>query len=69
MKIIKILGAVIGAIVVIAVLFLSLTDFSKYKPDIEAAVTEATGREFRINGDLQICLLYTSDAADERVRV
>lgn len=54
MKIIKILGAVIGAIVVIAVLFLSLTDFSKYKPDIEAAVTEATGREFRINGDLQI---------------
>lgn len=54
MKILKTVSAVIGAVVVVGILYLSVADFSKYKPDIEAAVSEATGREFRINGDLQI---------------
>lgn len=54
MKIIKITGAVIGAIIVVGVLYLFLADFSKYQPDIEAAVTEATGREFQINGEFDL---------------
>lgn len=54
MKILKIGGAVIAAALVLGFLYLSLADFGKYRPDIEAAVTDATGREFRINGDLEI---------------
>ena len=34
-----------------AILYLALTDFSRYRTDIEIAITEATGREFRIAGD------------------
>ena len=54
MKILKIAGAVIGAVLVLGILYLSFADFGKYKPEIEAAVADATGREFRINGDLEI---------------
>lgn len=35
-------------------LYLSLTDFSEYRTDIEEAVSEATGREFRIGGDFTL---------------
>ena len=35
-------------------LYLSLTDFTEYRPDIESALSEATGREFRIVGDLTL---------------
>ena len=35
-------------------LYLSLTDFTEYRPDIETALSEATGRDFRIGGDLTL---------------
>jgi len=59
MKVLKTLAAIVGAIIVVAVLYLLLADFSKYRPDIEAAVAEATGREFRINGELEIRPLFS----------
>jgi hypothetical protein len=54
MQILKIAGTAIGAILVLGFLYLSFADFGNYKPEIEAAVADATGREFRINGDLEI---------------
>ena len=57
----------IVTIVVAAVLYLSFADFSKYQPRIEAAVTEATGREFRINGDLEIRPLPSPSVRMENV--
>jgi uncharacterized protein involved in outer membrane biogenesis len=56
-KILKIAAAAIGVLLVLVVLFLWFTDFSKYQPDIEAAVSEATGREFRINGEFEVRVL------------
>lgn len=53
-KILKITGAVLGAVIVSVVLYLLFADLGKYKPKIEEAVTNATGREFRIDGDLEI---------------
>ena len=44
----------IAVILVIGVLLLSVVDFSRFQPDIEAVVREATGREFRINGDFRV---------------
>ena len=54
MKTLKIAGAVIGAVLVLGILYLWFADFGQYKPNIERAVADATGREFRINGDLEI---------------
>ena len=54
MRILKIAGIAIGAILVLSILYLSFADFSNFRPKIEAAVADATGREFRINGDLEI---------------
>lgn len=53
----KILGIVLGAIIVLGILFLSFWDFSRYEPAIEAAVSDATGREFRIDGDFEVDIL------------
>ena len=47
----------VAAILVIGVLLLSVVDFSRFQPDVEAAVQEATGREFRINGDFRVKVL------------
>jgi uncharacterized protein involved in outer membrane biogenesis len=52
--------AIIGIVSFLAIaaiglfLYLSLTDFSEYRSEIEEAVTEATGREFRIGGDFTL---------------
>ncbi len=56
-KILKIAAAAIGVLLVLVVLFLWFADFSKYQPDIETAVSEATGREFRINGEFEVKVL------------
>jgi len=37
--------------------YLYLADFSSYKSDIEEAISEATGREFKINGEFQLAAL------------
>ena len=52
--------ALIGIGITIAVivggigLWLTLTDFSKYRPNIEESVTKATGRAFVIDGDFEL---------------
>jgi AsmA protein len=53
----KYAAIIVAAILVIGVLLLSVMDFSRFQPDIEAAVQEATGREFRINGDFRVKVL------------
>lgn len=60
--IIGIFAAVIGA-----VLYLSLADLNKFKPNIEAAISDATGREFRINGELQLDALPSPSIVMEDV--
>jgi len=56
-KFLKILGAVLGVVIVLGLLFLWLWDFSRYEPQIEAAVSEAIGREFRIDGNFEVDVL------------
>ena len=52
--------AIIGIVSFLAIaaiglfLYLSLTDFSEYRADIEKAVAEATGREFSIGGEFTL---------------
>jgi len=57
MKIAKTVGAIVGVIVVMGVIFLFRYDFGSYKPQVEAAASKATGRDFRINGELSIRVL------------
>ena len=47
-------------------LYLSLTDFSEYRSEIEEAVTEATGREFRIGS---VELLHVDVAVRGRTKL
>jgi uncharacterized protein involved in outer membrane biogenesis len=67
MKILKIAGVVLGVLIALIVLFLWLADFSGYKPEIEAAVTDATGREFRINGAFSVSVLPSPSVLVEDV--
>ena len=57
MKIVKTVGAIVAAIVVIGIIFLFVYDFGSYKPEVEAVASDATGRDFRINGELSIKVL------------
>jgi uncharacterized protein involved in outer membrane biogenesis len=41
----------IGLGLIALIMYLALTDFSRYRSDIESVVTEVTGREFRIDGE------------------
>ena len=52
------LFVVILAIILIAP---SLIDINKYRPQIENAVSEATGRPFTLGDDLRLSLLHCSD--------
>ena len=58
MRAVKILGGIVAAAVVLAVLALTavsvLVDPNKYKGRIEAQVREATGRELTLTGDLKL---------------
>ena len=56
-KIFKYTAIVLVAIVLLGVLVLSVMDFSRFQPEIEAAVQDATGREFSINGDFSVKVL------------
>jgi uncharacterized protein involved in outer membrane biogenesis len=44
----------LAIILIVPALYLALTDFSEYRTNIEEAVTEATGREFRIDGEFTV---------------
>jgi AsmA protein len=50
-------GAVLGVIVVVGLLFLWLWDFSRYEPEIETAISNSIGREFRIDGNFELDIL------------
>jgi AsmA protein len=59
-KVIKWVCIVLGGIVVLVILALliipAFVDIQKYKPHIEAQVSEATGRPFTLGGDLSLSL-------------
>jgi AsmA protein len=59
-RVLKWVGIIVAIVVglVIAVLLVgpSFVDVNKYKPRIEAAVTESTGRPFSIGGDIDLSL-------------
>ena len=58
-KTLKVAGAVLGAIVVLGLLFLSFADLSRYQPRIESIVSSVTGRDFRIGGEFELEVLPT----------
>ncbi|NNE37288.1 MAG: AsmA family protein, partial [Gammaproteobacteria bacterium] len=53
-KVIKIIGLFVVLTVIGAVIFLMTLDVNQYKPAIIAKVSEQTGREFDIQGDLEV---------------
>ena len=65
-KILKIALSILGGLILLGVLFLWVWDFSRYKPDVEAAVSEATGREFRIDGAFDVDILPSPAILIER---
>jgi AsmA protein len=56
-----VIAAVIGAIIVVLVVAVvalpRLIDWNGYKPEIAQAVRDATGRELRIDGDIELSVL------------
>jgi uncharacterized protein involved in outer membrane biogenesis len=47
--------AIAVAVIIVALgLYLTLTDFSEYRTDIEEVISEATGREFSIDGEFSV---------------
>ena len=47
------IAATLALAIIALALYLTITDFSEYRTDIEEAVTEATGRELRIDGEFR----------------
>lgn len=58
------IAATLALVIVALALYLALTDFSGYRTDIEEAVTEATGRELRIDGEFRPVLFPPSLVAE-----
>lgn len=56
-KALKATGIIIVALLVVAILYLAIADLGFLKPKVEATVSEATGREFRIGGDFSVSVL------------
>jgi len=68
----KILAVLVGVVIIMAVVgvvILMTTDFNQYKDDITAAVTDATGRHFAIDGDLTVVPSLTPTVAAEGLRL
>lgn len=59
------IGITIAVIVIGTALWLTLTDFSKYQPDIQEAISEATGRDLVIGGDFLIEVFPPSIIAEQ----
>lgn len=56
----KVLIAIVGLVIVLVAAVLvvpSLIDWNGYKPEIQAAARDATGRELKIGGDLSLSIL------------
>lgn len=58
-------GIFLGVAAFALVLYLALTDFGRYRSNIETAVTEATGREFRIAGEFKPVVFPLSLVAED----
>ena len=54
MRIVVRTGLVLAAVLLALILYLSFADLGSYRSNIETAVTEATGREFRIAGEFEV---------------
>lgn len=50
------IGLALVAVVAATILYLHYADLNRYRSDIEALVSDATGRQFNINGELQLDL-------------
>ena len=49
--------------------YFELLDQAAADPDVKVIVVTGAGRGFCAGADMETCLLYTSDAADERSSV
>jgi uncharacterized protein involved in outer membrane biogenesis len=58
------LGITLAAIVAVVVFFLATTDFDDYKDEIEEALSEATGRDFHIDGEFDVQIFPPSVVAE-----
>lgn len=66
--VVKIVGALVVAVVVGAVIYLMSLDFNDYKPEIIAQVKQHTGRDLSIDGDLKLELSLTPAVAVSGVK-
>lgn len=64
----RIVVVLVVALAVTAVAILMSTDFSTYKKQVEAAVTDATGRQFAIDGKFSLRIGLTPALTAEHVR-
>ena len=60
--------SVLIALVVIAIVLLTTVDLGRFKSNFEQIVTEATGREFVIGGQIDLNVGDTIDLVAEDVR-
>ena len=58
-------GAILGVMIVATVIFVATLDWNKAKKYIVAGVSKATGRQLKINGDLNVDLGWISTSACE----
>ncbi|MEE2732539.1 MAG: AsmA family protein [Pseudomonadota bacterium] len=66
-RILKIIAATLLSVCVLLVLALWLVDFGFLKPKVESTVSDLTGREFRIDGELSLHLLPMPTLVIEKV--
>lgn len=70
-RLVQIVGVLVALVVVIAVVgvvVLMTMDFNQYKNQLTAAVSEATGRSFEIDGDLTVVPSLNPTVAAEGIR-
>lgn len=66
-KLLKYVAITLAVILAVGILLLSVIDFGRFQPDIEAVVQEATGRDFRINGEFRVKVLPAPSVLAEDV--
>lgn len=66
-RILATVAAIAGIAVVAVILYLLFADLGKYRPTVEEAVTEATGRQFKINGAFELDVLPSPSVVMEDV--
>ncbi|MDH3945242.1 MAG: AsmA family protein [Chromatiales bacterium] len=66
-RILATVAAIAGIAVIAVVLYLLFADLGKYRPTVEQAVTEATGRQFKISGAFELDVLPSPSIVMEDV--